>query len=371
MLGRIEEDLMQVVHGDVVGLWGQNNMMGFAQKDWKPFDMDDGTPTWIGGGFECDVDAEGNRWVYACGDRSAKYAQCMPAGGSFFDNVDHSAEEFDFDLDPDEWTPREDYREDFQIATDEDARYWEEQAKKLFEETNYAIVGLAGGGGFGDAGVLPGPALKNPKGIRKLEDWIMAHAICPEYIEEVFAFQTEVALKNLQMYKEAVGERIQVLWLSATDFGTQTGLFMRPDQFRELYKPYYRKLNDWIHENTGWKIFYHTCGCIVDILDDLCEIGVDIINPVQFSAMEHRGMTPQKIKELYGDKMTFWGGGVDTQQVLPFGTPEEVRRQVKERVDILNQGGGYVFSSIHNVVSGVPAENLIAMYETVLGEKLR
>ena len=146
---------------------------------------------------------------------------------------------------------------------------------------------------------------------------------------------------------------------------------MRPDQFRELYKPYYRKLNDWIHENTGWKIFYHTCGCIVDILDDLCEIGVDIINPVQFSAMEHRGMTPQKIKELYGDKMTFWGGGVDTQQVLPFGTPEEVRRQVKERVDILNQGGGYVFSSIHNVVSGVPAENLIAMYETVLGEKLR
>lgn len=99
-------------------------------------------------------------------------------------------------------------------------------------------------------------------------------------------------------------------------------------------------------------------------------MGVDCLNPLQFSAMEPNGMSPQNIKEKYGDRLTFWGGGVDTQHVLPFGTPEEVRAQVAERVHILNEGGGYVFSTIHNVVSGVPAENLIAMYETVLGDKL-
>ena len=193
----------------------------------------------------------------------------------------------------------------------------------------------------------------------------------PDYINAVFDLQTEVMLKNLEIYKQAVGDRIQVIWISGTDFGTQRGPFMSLDSFRDLYKPHYKKINDWVHKNTGWKTFYHTCGCVNDLLDDLWEMGVDCLNPVQFGAMEPRGMTPQRLKEEYGDKFTFWGGGVDTQKVLPFGTPEEVRAQVKERVEILNQGGGFIFNPIHNVVSGVPAENLVVMYETVIGKKLR
>jgi len=198
----------------------------------------------------------------------------------------------------------------------------------------------------------------------------MAHAMYPDYIEEVFDMQTEVMLKNLEIYKQAVGERIQVVAISGTDFGTQNGLFIGLKTFRSLYKPYFKKINDWVHQNTGWKTFYHTCGCVNDVLDDLWEMGVDCLNPVQFSAMEPKGMSPQRLKDEYGDKFTFWGGGVDTQHVLPFGTPEEVREQVAERVRILNQNGGYVFNTIHNVVANVPAENLIAMYETVIGEKL-
>jgi len=371
MLGQVEEDLAKAVGTDVVGLWNKGNMLGFTNTNWKPFDLDDGTPTWMGGGFEHDVNAKGEKLVYACSDRNAPYAFCMPKGGSFFENIDHFDEPFDMDMDEEDMTPGEDFKEDFKVATDEDARYWEEEARKLYTETDYAIIGALGGGGLGDAAWLPGPTIKHPKGIRRFEDWMMAMVAYPDYVEEIFAMQTEVMMKNLEIYKQAVGDKIQVVYISGTDFGTQNGLFLSLATFRKLFKPYFKKMNDWVHQNTNWKIFYHSCGCVNTLLDDLCDIGVDCLNPVQFGAMEPKGMTPQRLKAEYGDKLVFWGGGVDTQRVLPFGTPEEVRQQVAERVRVLNQDGGFVFSTIHNVVSGVPEENLIAMYETVLGEKLR
>ena len=149
MLGKVDEDLAKLVQTDVVGLWNRSNMMGFSQDSWKPFRMDDGTPTLIGSGFECDINEKGDRMVYACGDRSAKYAQCMPKGGSFFDNLDHFDEPFDFDADEEDLTPLEDFKEDFKVATDEDARHWEEESIRLFDGTNYAIFGLVGCGGLG------------------------------------------------------------------------------------------------------------------------------------------------------------------------------------------------------------------------------
>ena len=371
MLGEVEDDLMKAVHSDVIGLWNRGNMMGFMQNNWKPFDLDDGTPTWMGGGFEYDVNDKGDKMVYACGDRNAKYALCMPKGGFFFDNIDHFDKPFDWDLDEEDLTPEEDWKEDFQVCTDEDARYWEEESKKLYHGTDYAIMGVLGGAGLGDAAWVPGPTIKNPKGIRTIEGWLTAQVMYPDYVKAVFEMQTKVMLKNLEIYKQAVGDRIQVVWISGTDFGTQNGLFLSLSSFRDLYKPYYKRINDWVHQNTNWKTFYHTCGCVNNLLDDLSDLGVDCLNPVQFSAMEPKGMTPQHIKDKYGDKFTFWGGGVDTQRVLPFGTPDEVREQVAERVRILNKDGGFIFNPIHNVVANVPTENLIAMYETVYGNKLR
>ena len=371
MLGEIEDDLLKLIHGDVVGLWNRGNMMGFSQESWKPFDMDDGTPTYMGSGFLYEENQKGDKMVYACGDPNAKFAFCMPKNGVFFDNIDHFDEPFDWDLDEEDLTPEEDWKDDFRVCTDEDARYWEEQSKALYEGTDYAIMGVLGGGGLGDAAFVPGPGVKNPKGIRTIQDWLTAQAMYPDYVEAVFKMQTDVMLKNLEIYKQAVGDRIQVVWISGTDFGTQNGPFMSMNTFRTLYKPYYKKINDWVHQNTNWKTFYHTCGCVNALLDDLADMGVDCLNPVQFSAMEPKGMSPQRLKDAYGDKFTFWGGGVDTQRVLPFGTPEEVREQVAERVRILNQDGGFIFNPIHNVVANVPADNLIAMYETVIGEKLR
>jgi uroporphyrinogen-III decarboxylase len=126
--------------------------------------------------------------------------------------------------------------------------------------------------------------------------------------------------------------------------------------------PFHKRVNDWIHANTTWKTFIHTCGSIVALMPDLIEAGFDIFNPVQCSAA---GMHPQTLKDRFGAQITFWGGGVDTQGTLPFGTPAQIRAEVRERIRIFCPGGGFVFNTIHNVQAGVPAENLVALYETV------
>lgn len=357
LLGKVDPDMMQYAGADVIGLNNPSNMFGVPDGPLKPFRMPDGTPTLIAQGNEYDVAEDGSVYMYPQGNRSVGPSGHMPAGGSFFDNINRAPE-----FDEDDLTPAEDFKDDFGILDDATARYLEEKSKALYEGTDYAIIGNLGGAGLGDSAMVPGPHVLAPKGIRKFDDWLMAHMLYPEYIQEVFEMQTQTMLKNLEIYRQAVGDRIQIVWISGTDFGTQNGEFFRPEVFRELYKPYYQRINDWVHQNTPWKTFYHCCGSIVNYLDDFVEMGVDILNPVQLSA---RGMDAHMLKEKYGDKLVFWGGGVDTQQTLPFGTPEQVRQQVKERLDILSKDGGYVFAPIHNVVAKTPVENLIAMYEAV------
>ena len=147
-----------------------------------------------------------------------------------------------------------------------------------------------------------------------------------------------------------------------TDFGTQRAQFCSVDQFREFYLPYYKKINDWIHSHTNWKTLKHSCGAVDPIIPLFIEAGFDALNPVQCSAA---GMDAKHLKETYGKDITFWGGGIDTQQVLPFGTPEEVRKQVLERLEIFSPDGCYIFNSIHIVQCGTPVENIVAMIDAV------
>ena len=354
MLGEVDEDLRQAFGADVIGLWNRMTFFGCKNENWKPWTMCDGTPVLMAGGFEYDMDAKGDVWVYPAGDRTAPYSVHMPAGGFFFDNIERSPE-----VDEEDLAPALDFKDDFSIPDDGDARYWEETSRRLYEETEYGILGIFGGAGLGDAAAVPGPFLKHPKGIRSMEGWLMAHLLYPEYIREVFSMQTEAALKGLEVYREAVGDRIQAIWLSGTDFATQNSAFMSLGTFRDLYKPFYKRINDWVHRNTKWKTFYHTCGAIEPFIDDLVEMGVDILNPVQCSA---KGMEPRALKEKHGRDIVFWGGAADSQSVLPYGTPEEVFAQAKERARIFSKGGGYVFASIHNVVAKVPPANVIAMF---------
>ena len=137
---------------------------------------------------------------------------------------------------------------------------------------------------------------------------------------------------------------------------------MSADMFREFYKPHFQKVNNWIHENTNWKTFYHCCGSVINLLDDFVEMGVDILNPIQCSAAN---MDAAVLKEKYGDKLTFWGGGVDVQHTLPFGKPEEVYRETTERLKLFSQGGGFVCTCIHNIQATVPVENIIAFIDAI------
>lgn len=161
---------------------------------------------------------------------------------------------------------------------------------------------------------------------------------------------------------QAVGNIVNAILVCGTDFGTQTSSFCSVKTFRELYFPYYEKVNRWIHANTQWKTFKHSCGLVERFIPSFIDAGFDILNPVQCSAV---GMDPEHLKSTYGERITFWGGGVDTQRVLPFGTPEEVRKQVLERCRIFSRNGGFVFNTIHNVQARTPVENIVAMLNAV------
>jgi len=360
ILGEVEMDMMEKLSIDVVGIFNPYNMVGVKNENYRPWNMPDGTPCMISGNIEYD-EVDGKTFVYPQGDRSCKASMVLPEGGYFFDATDRFDPIVESDLDA-----KRDFKNDFVVYSDEIALSLQKQADHYHKNTDLGIVGNFQGMGLGDAGGMPGVGLKKPIGIRKMDDWLMAHMLWPDYINDLFEMQTEVALKNLEIYKQAVGDKIQAITVSGTDFGTQSCEIFSPDLFRKFYKPYYTKVNNWIHENTNWKTFFHTCGSIANILDDLHECGVDILNPVQCSAT---GMEAEKLKKKYGDKFVFWGGGVDTQATLPFGTPDQVYDEVKGRIKIFNQDGGFVFSAIHNIVGKTPIDNLKAMFRAIEDSK--
>jgi uroporphyrinogen decarboxylase len=169
----------------------------------------------------------------------------------------------------------------------------------------------------------------------------------------------EATISCLRLVNQALGDSCFAWGIASDDSGTQRGEFINPDLWAEMIKPHYAKLCDWIHRNTRMKTYLHSCGSIPKLIPHLIEAGVDILNPVQTSAA---GMDPRTLKETYGRKIVFWGGGCDTQSVLPTGTPQSVREHVRERMRILSPGGGFVFTQVHNIQATVPVENIEAMF---------
>jgi hypothetical protein len=342
---------------DVVPLHSPLTKVGTKATGKKIFHLSKGIEALVAETVQFSYNENGDCFLYPQGDTSSPASMFMPAGGTYFHAIERSPEP-----DYDNLNPRKDFKEVGNIWTDEMARHFEKRAKELYENTEYAIVSVFGGASFGDLAKVPGPTVKDPRGIRAVEDYLAAHMEYPEYIHEIYTMQCEAAIKNLEILRQAVGDRIQVIHAGGTDFGMQTGLYFSKHIFQILYKPYIKKINDYIHRNTNWKTFYHSCGSIIEILDDLIEAGVDIINPVQCSAAN---MDPAILKEKFGKKIVFWGGGIDTQKTLPFGTSEEIVAEVEERIRIFSKGGGYVFSSIHNIIAGTPPENIMKMLEVV------
>lgn len=356
MLGEIDDKLREALGLDVVGIDPPNNMFGYRNEGWKPFEMFDGTPVLVPEKFNYAVDDNGNLLMHPQGDTSAPPSARMPKGGYFFDSIRRQEPIDESKLDP------EDNCEEFEVFSDEDLQYFADRARQVYENTDYGIYMTIPALAFGDIALVPAPWMKHPKGIRDVEEWYISTALRPDYIMKVFEKQCEVGLKNIELLAKAVGDYVQVAFVTGTDFGTQRGPFISVDTYRKLYKPFQKLLNDKIHELTNWKTFMHCCGGIYPLIPDIIEAGFDVLNPIQCSAAD---MEPRRLNKEFGKDLVFWGGGVDTQQTLPFGTPDEVYREVRERIDIFGEGGGYVFNAIHDVQSNVPTENILAMFKAL------
>ena len=355
MLGLIEDDLKEAIGIDVTPLPGRTNMFGFENRDWKPW-VFNGLEVLVPEGFRTAVEPEkGGTVIYPKGDVSAPPCAHMPKDGFFFDSIIRQKPIDLNNLDP------ADNTEQYQPLTEAQLDAIEEDAKAV-NTGDYAVFASLVNTALGDIAFVPGPDLADPKGVRDVAEWYMLTASHPEVVHKIFERQVEVGIENMAKIHARVGEAIDLIFLCGTDFGTQTSSFCSVRKFDSLWKPHYVELCNWIHKNTTWKVFKHTCGASERFFESMIDAGIDIVNPVQCSAT---GMDPRMLKDKYRGRLVFWGGGVDTQRTLPFGTPAEVRAEVLERCEIFSDGGGFVFDAIHNVQAGTPVENMVAMIDAV------
>jgi len=355
MLGEIGDDLLDAMGVDVLGVIPPKTLFGFENTEWKPFTMFDGTEVLVPGNFNVTRAEQGGWLIYPEGDTSVPPSGYMPKDGFYFDATDRQGPIDDDALNV------EDNLEEFGPLDDAVINHLVQAARRAAAAGKGAVLSCPGTG-FGDIALVPAMWMKHTKGIRGVAEWYTSTLCRRDYVQAIFERQCEIALDNLARLAKALGDNVQAAFTTGTDFGTQAGCFIAPQAYRDLYKPFHARINAFIHAHTPWKTFIHSCGSVIDLIPDFIEAGFDILNPVQCSAA---GMDARRLKREFGRDITFWGGGVDTQKTMPFGTPEEVYAEVKERIAIFNEGGGYVFNAIHNLQANSPLENMLAMLQAV------
>lgn len=355
MLGWIDDDLREAIGIDTQPVYSRMTMFGFENADWRPW-VFNGLEVLVPDGFRTTTHPEtGATLLYPQGDLSAEPSGCMPEGGFFFDGIVRSGP---VDLDSVDASGN---KEDVGPLSEADLDAIEADVRAA-NATGRAVFASVTDTGLGDIAMVPGMKHLAPRGVREIADWYMLTAARPDVVHEIFANVVDNGIRNLERVHARVGEMIDVVFICGTDFGTQTSAFCSVRTFDKLWKPHYARLCGWIHDNTSWKTFKHSCGSSERFYASMIEAGIDIVNPVQCSAA---GMDPRMLKDKYRGRLTFWGGGADTQHTLPFGTPDEVRAEVLERLEIFADGGGFVFNSIHNVQALTPVANIVAMIEAV------
>ncbi|MBN2013510.1 methyltransferase [candidate division KSB1 bacterium] len=355
MLGFIDDDLKEIIGIDTKAVDIGGTMFGFRNENWKEWRTPWEQVVLVAEQFNTTTDADGNILIYPQGDMTVPPSAKMPNASFFFDAIIRQEPIREDKLNP------EDNTEEFSLISDEDLVRWQMVIEQV-KISNKALVGNIGGAAFGDIALVPAVNLKHPKGIRDIQEWYISTLMRQDYIHQVFEMQSEIAIQNLQKVATIIGDVMDVVFICGTDFGTQMSTFCSVDTYRELWMPYYKKVNDWIHANTTWKTFKHCCGSIKSLIPALIESGFDCLNPVQYSAAN---MDTQELKHEFGGRIVFWGGGIDTQHTLPFGTPDEVRTAVLNQCEILAPNGGFVFSSVHNIQANTPVENIVAMIDAV------
>ncbi|MEE4311220.1 MAG: uroporphyrinogen decarboxylase family protein [candidate division KSB1 bacterium] len=337
-LAEVEEPLLQRFEVDVIDL---ANTMGQTSDAWREWTLPDGSRGYVHDIFY--PEREDNGWVIR--DKGSIVAR-MPEGVLYFESVNPTLENAKTlkDIEAYQW----------HLYTDEDLKDLEQRARRLYEDTDYAIMG-----GFG------GNILELGQALRGWSNLMMDLAMNQSFAEDLMDKMVEVHLKNLEGYLQAVGDYIQVIQMG-DDLGTQHATQLSPDMYREMIKPRHKKIYQYVKSHSDLYVFLHSCGSIYDLIPDLIDAGVDILNPVQTSANK---MDPSVLKDEFGDTITFWGGGVDTQHILPDGSTDDVRDDVEMRMRIFAPGGGFVFAPIHNVQANVPPENVATAFETVINTR--
>lgn len=340
MLAEVERPIQERFGADVVGLYRPSVAFGIRNENWKPWQLFDGTPVEMPSGFEPVLKDDGDIVLVRDGEAIAR----MPKDGFYFDRLETYPGAAHVDLAT--FKPP--------LLPSEDCDFLHLQAEAIIQNSDFAIVAPLG----------PPYELFYGLGTGNFEAWICTFATEGDYVTELYEILVTAWLENLRRFVAAVGDRVQILQI-CDDFGTQTAPFLSVKMFRERLLPFYKRGLDWVHANTSMKVFLHSDGAIYPLIPSIIEMGVDILNPVQTSAA---GMDPVRLKAEFGDQLTFWGASLDCQQTLPFGTPDAVAREVAQHVQVFKPNGGYVFAPVHNIQAGVPAENVVATFDTALAE---
>ena len=345
MIAVVEEEVLRRFHADVLPI-DLSGIVGAVRQgnEWAPRALFDGTPVLFPPGTSIAEEGNGD-WTLLNADGSASTFR-MPRGGYYFDDTAFNR---GGSIDPKKFTPQSD-------IPDESLTMMRDYARSLYRTTNYALLGWGFGVCFLGLSLITDRGSNVTQGMP--DEWMMMLMTEKETCHAVMDRSVEATIACLRLVNEAVGDFCFAWGIASDDSGTQRGEFINPDLWAEMIKPHYAKLCAWIHRNTKMKTFLHSCGSIPRLIPHLIEAGVDILNPVQTSAA---GMEPQRLKEDFGRRIVFWGGGCDTQSVLPGATAQGVREHVRDRMAIFAPGGGYVFNQVHNIQANVPPENIEAM----------
>ena len=350
-LAIVEPEVLDAVGSDVVEL-GRGFMLDAA--DWKDWELPDGTPCKIPCFINIEKRGDDSYLISEDGvDLAIQKDDCLYFEQIHWPWLERSPDEQDFsDLEDafkyTMWTGIPTPGGHIPL-TDEGCRQLADGARKLRESTDRAIVGLFGGNFF-----------EVPQFLYRIDNYLMHMGLYPEACERLSESLCNFYMPRLERWLGAVGPYIDVM-LFGDDLGGQTGPLISPDMYRRYCKPWHTKLWQRAKELAPHvNIHLHSCGGIEPLLDDLIEAGLESSNPVQITCS---GMDPRQLKRTYGERFTFWGGGCDTRHVLPYGTPDQVRENVRELVAVWASGGGFVFQQVHNILADVAPENIIAMFE--------
>ena len=334
----LDEDLRQALGVDVMPVFDE-------PVQWRQGTLADGSPSEFPAKFLPKLEPDGSQVVH---DAAGNVVLKMPKDGHYFDPIYSPLANATSIADIDEYL---DQIEDYDIPSHLDKSYEEtaQKAKELRETTDYLLVGFFGG-----------HILQAGQSLRGWEAFLMDLVTNKKFAHALMDKLTEAHLRRFQRYASTVGQFVDVIHFEE-DLGMQDRSLMRPSLYREMVKPYHKELFAFAKSHCDAYILLHTDGAVAPFIPDFIEMGVDAVNPVQVSAA---GMDTKWLKQEFGRDITFWGAGCDSQAILPYGTPQEVADEVKRRIDDLAPGGGFVFSPIHNVQTGVPPENIVAMFRT-------